>query len=195
MSASLYALAAAFAIASVSAQPSGSCATNGKPCPPPTWTPVWNLTMSTICQPSSTGYFQPPAAEPWGLISLDWSVARSIWSKNGLHNGTIEATSREGCRLIKLSSPSTKCFIYHNMELALESMESQRAVMYNPATADYFLLRPNGSIYNERQSPGVSTECENRLDRESYALVRLIVATAVSDELRRLSSPLPPLLP
>ncbi len=25
----------------------------------------------------------------------------SIWDKNGLHNGTIEATSRQGCALIK----------------------------------------------------------------------------------------------
>ena len=94
----------------------------------------------------------------------------SIWGKNGLMNGTIEATSIEGCRLIKQTSPEvrflyeglcarcqqpachphilnitalcnlqTKCFIYHNMELALESMESQRAVMYNASQADFFL--------------------------------------------------------
>ena len=88
------------------------------------------------------------------------SVAKSIWGKNGLHNGTIEATSREGCRLIKAVSPQTKCFIYHNMELALESMESQRAVMYDASKADYFLQytdgqgNRNGTIYNERQVPG-----------------------------------------
>jgi hypothetical protein len=45
-------------------------------------------------------------------------VAKTIWSKNGLHNATIEATSIEGCRLIREVSPETKCFIYHNMELA-----------------------------------------------------------------------------
>ena len=162
------------------AQPSESCATNGKPCPPPRWAPVWNLTMSTICQPSSSGYFVPPVDKPWGLVSLDcawrrlrrWlcsvaraaagtescnprasdqyvclpvdcnlagSVAKSIWAKDGLHNGTIEETSRQGCRLIKAASPQTKCFIYHNMELALESMESQRAVMYDASKADFFL--------------------------------------------------------
>jgi hypothetical protein len=88
------------------------------------------------------------------------SVAKTIWGKNGLHNGTIEATSREGCRLIKAVSPQTKCFIYHNMELALESMESQRAVMYDASKADYFLQytdgqgNKNGTIYNERQVPG-----------------------------------------
>jgi len=116
--------------------------------------------MSTICQPSSADYFIPPPDKPWGLVSLDWSVAKNEWAKDGLHNGTIEETSREGCRKIKAVSPSTKCFIYHNMELALESMESQRAVMYDPATAGYFLqytdgnFNKNGTIYNERGVPG-----------------------------------------
>jgi len=98
-----------------------------------------------------------PANKPWGLVSLDWSVARNIWSKNGLHNATIEAISREGCRLLKKNHSATKCFIYHNMELALESIESQRAAMYpgEPAyNAALFLQWPNGSIYNERQEPG-----------------------------------------
>lgn len=45
------------------------------------------------------------------------------------------------------------------MELALESMESQRAVMYDPSKASYFLQftdgsgNKNGTIYNERQTP------------------------------------------
>ena len=101
-----------------------------------------------------------PPSQPWGLVSLDWSVAIDIWSKNGLHNGTIEATSREGARMIKAASPNTKVFIYHNMELALESMESQRAVMYDPSKANYFLQytdgnrNKNGTIYNERSVPG-----------------------------------------
>lgn len=46
---------------------------------------------------------------------------------------------------------------YHNMELALESIESQRAAMYpgEPSyNADFFLQYPNGTIYNERQTPG-----------------------------------------
>jgi hypothetical protein len=43
------------------------------------------------------------------------------------------------------------------MELALESIESQRAAMY-PGEASYdptlFLRYSNGTIYNERQEPG-----------------------------------------
>ena len=61
--------------------PSPSCALNGTWCPPPNWAPVWNLTMSTICQPSSADYFLPAPDKPWGLISLVWSVASNIWKK------------------------------------------------------------------------------------------------------------------
>ena len=35
---------------------SPTCALNGFPCPPPNWDPVWNLTESTVIQPSSAGY-------------------------------------------------------------------------------------------------------------------------------------------
>ena len=52
-----------------------------------------------------------PADKPWGLVSLDWSVARSIWQKNGNAKGTVEATSIEGCRQLKAVSPNTRCFM------------------------------------------------------------------------------------
>lgn len=66
----------------------------------------------------------------------------------------------EGCRKIKAVSPGTRCFVYHNMELGLQALESQRKVMYNPATADYWLQytdgagHKNGTIYNEPGGPG-----------------------------------------
>jgi len=92
---------------------------------------------------------------PWGLISLDWSVARSIWFKNGRNNTNCEAVSTEGCKRLKQAGLASRCFIYHNMELALEWEESQRKVMYDPKTRDYFLQytdgngNKNGSIYQE----------------------------------------------
>ena len=86
--------------------------------PPPTWTPTWNLTESTTIQPSSPGFFDPN--HTWGLISLDWSVAKDVWMKNGRNHTNCEAVSTEGCRRLKASGKAHKCFIYHNMELALE---------------------------------------------------------------------------
>ena len=108
-------LAAAAAVgAALGASP--SCAVNGTACPPPTWAPTWNLTLSTVCQPGEMAdYFVPPENQPWGLVSLDWSVANGVWHHANQSESTVEATSIEGCRKIKAVSPSTKCFIYHNM--------------------------------------------------------------------------------
>ena len=127
------------------------------PLVPPTWKPNWNLTESTTIQPSGDDYFSPN--HTWGLVSLDWSVARGIWFKvrtvlllllllllltlwgtqNGRNKTNCEAVSTEGCRRLKTSGKASKCFIYHNMELALEWEESQRAVMYDASKAHYFL--------------------------------------------------------
>lgn len=95
---------------------------------PPTWIPNWNLTESTTIQPNGDSYFAPN--HTWGLVSLDWSVARGVWFKHGRNKTNCEAVSTEGCQRLKASGRASKCFIYHNMELALEWLESQRAVMY-----------------------------------------------------------------
>lgn len=89
--------------------PSPTCALNGVPCPPPTWEPSWNLTQSTVIQPSGSGFFMP--THPWGLISLDWSVASSIWFKGNVSNSTGEATSVQGCAMLKAAGLATRCFI------------------------------------------------------------------------------------
>ena len=109
--------------------PNPSCAKNGLPCPPPTWTPTWNLTKSTVIQPSGDYYFMPK--HPWGLISLDWSVANKIWYTGNVSNTTCEATSNTGCSMLKAAGLADRCFIYHNMELSLQWLESQRKVMYD----------------------------------------------------------------
>jgi len=70
-------------------------------------------------------------------------------------------------QMVKEVNPDTKCFIYHNMELALEFLESQREVMYDGRKKDYFLQYRrdglpinNGTIYNEpiQQGDQVSRE-------------------------------------
>ena len=42
--------------------------------------PQRQLNLSTIIQPGNTdSYWVPPADQQWGLVSLDWSVARGVW--------------------------------------------------------------------------------------------------------------------
>ena len=61
---------------------------------------------------------------------------------------------------MKASNKAVRCFIYHNVELALEWMESQRQVMYDPRNADWFIQytdgmgHKNGTIYNANISWG-----------------------------------------
>ena len=138
---------------------------NNPPCPPPNWDVTYNLTLSTICQPgngaNTESYFIPPPDKPWGFISLDWSIAESIWQKPNRNDSTVEATSITGCQLIKNSSnPKTRCLIYHNMNTALQVIESNRAVMYDPSKKDWWLQytdgkgNKNGTIYNSHLSTG-----------------------------------------
>ena len=77
--------------------------------PPPAWEPTWNLTESTMIQPSSRGFFSPN--HTWGLISLDWTVARDVWEAEGRGRQTCEAVSAEGCRRLKAAGKAKRCFI------------------------------------------------------------------------------------
>ena len=135
-----------------------SCAVNGSACPLPRGWAQWNLTLSTVIEPGSDdapGYFELNASRPFGLIALDWSVANSIWHHDDQNESTVEATLTENCRRIKLVSPATRCFLYHNLELGLQAFESNRAVMYDPSKAGWFVrVNGDGAIYNEPGGPG-----------------------------------------
>ena len=135
------AISATCAAGTGTANGGASCAVNGTACPLPNaalWPAQWNLTLSTAVEPGrdvAPNYFNFTDAQPWGLVSLDNSAAEQVWGPdNRNRNDTmVEATLSENCRRIKAVSPGTRCLIYHNLELALQSFESQRAVMYDPA--------------------------------------------------------------
>ena len=156
--------------------PPPSCAliANGTPCEPAPWAPAWALKDSTTCYADhETGYFVPPANESWGLVPISWTNAQDVWRTPNPFDGTCEAAMLEGCRLVKAASPSTRCFRYNNMELAIPFLESNRAVM-DDAHSSWFLqfidpatgLR-NGTVFGENSvgawfwnysEPGVSDD-------------------------------------
>lgn len=49
------------------------------------------------------------------------------------------STLVEQCRRILAVDPTTKCMVYRNAELALGWQEEQRAIMYDPAYAGFFV--------------------------------------------------------
>jgi hypothetical protein len=139
--------------------PSPSCMLNGEPCPLPDWEPDWSLRNSTAMMAHSriwTGAVKP--AHHWGLLSIDHGCNRGGaagpsnhgWNRHGPGQATCESTSAANCLALKKSGAVKLCGIYHNLELSLQWLESQRAVMdAEHVRRGWFLRFPgNGSIFH-----------------------------------------------
>lgn len=102
----------------------------------------WSLYNSSACMPQLAGAVNNISFNPvnhWGLASLDWSVGRGSWLNADRNLSTCEATSTQNCLELKAAGKVIRCGIYHNIELALQWIETDRAVMYDSSKADWFL--------------------------------------------------------
>ena len=153
-----------------------TCALSGRTCPPPPWRPEWNLTRSTAVQPWCRDAFTP--AHPWGLVSLAWDCSE---------DGQEEAATVAACADLKARGIATRCFMYHNQELALRWLESQRAAMDDSARAAWFLRWPNGSVYTEPET----SRPHGGFEAQAFWDFRVAPASAyfVSSVLATLASP------
>ena len=138
--------------------PSPSCMLNHNPCPVPEgWAADWALVNSTamMARTSNTPDRGFIPTHSWGLISLDNGVGAETWAANGASRSTLEATSAANCRRLKQSGKVARCSIYHNLELALEWLESERRVMDGVHVAKGWFLRwPNNSVYEHSTTLG-----------------------------------------
>jgi hypothetical protein len=88
----------------------------------------------------------------WGYASLDWSCGAKRWINKDPTKTTCEETSAANCQRLKQQGKVNRCGIYHNMELALEWLESNRAVMdQSHVQAGWFLRFPNGSVFDNKR--------------------------------------------
>ena len=94
----------------------------------------------------------------WGLSSFDWANGKNVWGNGSNYDPRAfpcEEMLVEQAALVKAVNPDAHVFVYRNMELALEWLESQRVIMNDPAKAHWFLQftdgkgKKNGTIYNE----------------------------------------------
>lgn len=80
---------------------------------------------------NTSGSYDVGLAPKFGLVSFDWENEELAWL--AVANATGKADCKERmvahCHTVKAASPTTKCLIYRNTELALEWLGSQRAVM------------------------------------------------------------------
>jgi hypothetical protein len=187
--------------------PSPSClmgdGVTGLTCPLPTlasanssgWTLDWSLRNSTACMPELVGSlnnisFVPAPGHHWGMASLDWQVGRGTWlNASNLNASTCEATSIANCRALKASGALTRCSIYHNVELALQWIETSRAVMYDPTKRDWFLQftdgagHKNGTIYNQPRAEGDQFFIDYRNADAARYFVEAVVALLVDNDI------------
>jgi hypothetical protein len=122
----------------------------------PPFPQTWKLSESTIIHTSNvSGWTDTASAAKYGIVSFDWNNAKAIWLKPNRSESTCEATLVEQARRVKAFRPSSKVLVYRNCMYALQWLESERAVMYDPAYADFFLRnKKTGAIINAQAHEG-----------------------------------------
>jgi hypothetical protein len=116
------------------------------PCPAPPWPPTYNMQMSTQNYFSrSEGYYDNATvtfAALHGVIGIDWANHYEL----PMHR---EDTLAQQATFIKAVNPKTRIYVYRNSELALNVFDTGAKVMYDRSKNDWFVLFPNGTIYND----------------------------------------------
>ncbi len=116
------------------------------PCPLPPWPATYNMRLST------QNYFFGSAdfydnetvafAAKHAIVGIDWANHYGL----PMHR---EETLVIQTAYIKAVNPKTRVYVYRNSELALSIYDSGAQVMYDPSKTNWFVLFPNGSIYND----------------------------------------------
>jgi len=116
------------------------------PCPLPPWPPTYDMQLSTQQYfYSSEGFYDNNTIEfaaKHGVIGIDWA------NHFGLPTHREETLAQQAA-FIKAINPKTRVFVYRQSELALNIFDNGAKAMYDPTKADWFILFPNGSIYND----------------------------------------------
>ena len=133
--------------------PSPSCMLNNESCPIPRgWDTDWSVINSTALMAVGGANDSPDGFNPkhrWGYVTLDWSVGWRNWIGTSPSadpaKTTCEATSSDNCVALKKAGKVKRCGIYHDMELALQWLKSERVVMdEDHVRQGWFLTFPNG---------------------------------------------------
>ncbi len=116
------------------------------PCPLPPWTHTYNMQLSTQHYFSGSPGFYDNATVAFaalhGVIGIDWANHDNF----SMHR---EETLAQQAAIIKAVNPKTRVFVYRQSELALNIFDTNAKVMYDPSKTNWFVLWPNGTIYND----------------------------------------------
>ncbi|CAF0936302.1 unnamed protein product [Adineta steineri] len=116
------------------------------PCPLPPWPRTYNMQLSTQNYFGSSEDFYDNETVSFaalhGVIGVDWANHYSL----PMHR---EDTLAQQAAIIKAVNPKTRVFVYRQAELALNIFDTNAIVMYNSSKTNWFVLFPNGTIYND----------------------------------------------
>lgn len=104
----------------------------------PPWAASYAMKASTISMAlNASGLSSPVLGGAFGIISYDWSNAKSVWAKQ-------EPMDSEGMLLTqatmtKAANPATKVFVYRNLVKALPWFSSVRAKLDDPRYSGWFI--------------------------------------------------------
>ena len=104
----------------------------------PNWEQTWRLPASTVLMPCNwTGFLQESAYRNWGLVDIDWSNARAVWSS--AEPMTCQETLLQQARAVKAATPGAKVMVYRNLVKALPWYSAVREKIRDPAYSGWFL--------------------------------------------------------
>jgi len=121
------------------------------PCPLPVWPATYNMQLSTQHYFYSSYDFYDNVTVAFaalhGVIGIDWSNHYGL----PMHR---EETAVIQAAYIKAVNPKTRVYVYRNSELALNVFDNCAKIMYDPSKANWFVVFPNGTIYNDSAKVG-----------------------------------------
>ena len=106
------------------------------------------MSLSTLVMTcNSSGFSNPERGAQFGVVSYDWSNAKSIWAANKPMD--CEELLLEQATRTKKLNPDTHVFVYRNLVKALPWFSSVRKKLNNPRYEGFFLkFAPNGTTAN-----------------------------------------------
>ena len=117
----------------------------------PPWPPSYAMADSTISQPCNNagangGYLNASFFASFGIVSVDWSNGKAVWSKASPQNCEEMLTNQ--VQQLHAINPSMKVWTYKNLVKALPWMTAVRLKLEDPAWWGFFLHYKNGKPTN-----------------------------------------------
>ena len=118
----------------ISGRPSRTCL--------PPWPPTYDMAASaitTLCNSTEKppAWLDPDAFAPWGVVDVDWSNARSFWTKAQPMDCEEQLVTQ--AEKLKQRNPKVKAWVYRNLVIAEPWFSSVRDKLCDPLYAGWFL--------------------------------------------------------